>query len=75
MDLAAMTPFFVFIAFLLLLLVSVSAPTVKSLYLFQLAANVLGKNNPPVVVNFGVWGYCIPSIRVACVICGQSPVS
>lgn len=74
MDFAGITPFFVFVAFLLLLLVSISAPIIKSLYLFQLAADLPGRNNPPVVVNFGVWGYCIPSIRVACVICDNHRV-
>src|SRR5258705_10004704 len=54
-----LTPIFSFIAFLFLLLVSVSVPTIKSIYLFYLTT----ASNPPLRINFGVWGYCIPTTR------------
>jgi len=59
-----------FVAFLLLLLVTLSVPIIKTIYLFTLSANVSsnlldsGANGS---VNFGVWGYCISAIQVSCV--------
>jgi hypothetical protein len=65
---AALAPLLIFIAFLLLLLVSLSVPIVKSIYLFRLSANVsssLLDSGASGSVNFGVWGYCISAIKVA----------
>ncbi|KAF9532270.1 actin cortical patch SUR7/pH-response regulator pali [Crepidotus variabilis] len=70
MILARLTPVFTFIAFILLLLVSLSAPIIKSIYLFKLSAIVSAgssvfsaKANGQ--VDFGVWGYCVSAITVA----------
>lgn len=62
------TPFLVFVAFLLLLLVTLSAPIIHTLYLFQLAANVsvnLIQASAHTAVKFGVWGYCTSGLDVA----------
>ncbi|KAF8163212.1 actin cortical patch SUR7/pH-response regulator pali [Crassisporium funariophilum] len=65
---AALAPLLVFAAFVLLLLVSLSTPIIHVIYLFRLTANVgsstSGANGS---VNFGVWGYCVSTIRVAVV--------
>ncbi|CAA7271790.1 unnamed protein product [Cyclocybe aegerita] len=66
--LAALTPVLVFIAFLLLLLVSLSAPIINTVFLFRLSANVsssLFRSGASGSVQFGVWGYCISAIKVA----------
>ncbi|KAH9857021.1 pali-domain-containing protein [Lenzites betulinus] len=65
--LAAITPFFLFVAFLLLLLVSLSLPIIKSIFLFQLTANSsasLLDSSASGQVRFGVWGYCTSAITV-----------
>ncbi|TFK42679.1 actin cortical patch SUR7/pH-response regulator pali [Crucibulum laeve] len=65
---AAIAPLLIFIAFILLLLVSLSAPIIKSIFLFRLAANVssgLLNSNANGKVNFGVWGYCVSAIQVS----------
>jgi hypothetical protein len=49
-----------FIAFWFLLLVSISVPTVKSIYLFYLTTV---SSSIPLRINFGVWGYCIPAVQ------------
>lgn len=65
---AAVTPVFLFIAFLLLLLVTLSVPIIKSIFLFRVTAHVgsslldSGANGN---VTFGVWGYCVSSIDVS----------
>jgi len=62
------TPFLVFSAFLLLLLVSLSAPIIHSIYLFRLAANAsvnLIQASASTVVKFGVWGYCTSGVDVS----------
>jgi len=67
---AALTPVLVFLAFLLLLLVSLSVPIIKSIYLFRLSANVsssLFRSGVSGSVKFGVWGYCVSAINVAVV--------
>lgn len=61
--LAAITPFFLFVAFLLLLLVSLSLPIIKSIFLFRLTANdtasfLHASASASGEVRFGVWGYC-----------------
>ncbi|KDR81528.1 hypothetical protein GALMADRAFT_239532 [Galerina marginata CBS 339.88] len=65
---AALAPVLIFIAFLLLLLVSLSVPIIKSIDLFRLSANVsssIFNSGASASVNFGVWGYCTSAIKVA----------
>lgn len=67
--LAAITPFFLFVAFLLLLLVSFSLPIIKSIFLFRLTANdtasfLHASASASGEVRFGVWGYCTSAITV-----------
>jgi hypothetical protein len=59
-----------FIAFWFLLLVSISVPTVKTIYLFYLTTTVVYRDGPlgigisiPLRINFGVWGYCVPAFQ------------
>jgi len=66
--LAAVTPVLLAIAFLLLLLVSVSVPIAKTIYLFKLIANVSSgilKSGASGSVKFGVWGYCFSGVDVS----------
>jgi len=66
--LATATPVLLFLAFLLLLLVSLSVPITKTIYLFELLANVRsGVINSSVSgnVKFGVWGYCFSGVDVS----------
>ncbi|KAK7693627.1 hypothetical protein QCA50_003196 [Cerrena zonata] len=66
--LAAVTPFLNFVAFLLLLLVSLSTPITKSIYLFQLTAKAsssLFNASADGSARFGVWGYCLSAIDVS----------
>jgi hypothetical protein len=70
--LAALTPVLLFAAFILLLLISLSVPIIKSIYLFKLSAHVSAGVIDSAVsgdVKFGVWGYCISPVEVTCVIC------
>ncbi|CDO72850.1 hypothetical protein BN946_scf185002.g35 [Trametes cinnabarina] len=63
----SITPFFLFVAFFLLLLVSLSLPIIKSIFLFRLAADAsasLLDSSANGAVRFGVWGYCISAITV-----------
>jgi len=56
------------IAFLLLLLVSLSAPIIKSIYLLSAGVNIdssLLKSGANGSVRFGVWGYCISAVQVS----------
>jgi len=65
---AAITPVLIFIAFLLLLLVSLSAPIIDNIYLFRISANVSSgilNSGASGSVRFGVWGYCASSVNVA----------
>jgi len=67
---AAITPVLVFIAFILLLLVSLSVPIIKSIYLFRLIANVeegILRTGASGSVKFGVWGHCVSAIEVSVV--------
>jgi hypothetical protein len=64
MFLATLAPFLLFAAFVLLLLVSLSAPIIDSIYLFRLSATTAGAQSN---VNFGVWGYCAGAVKTACV--------
>ena len=59
--LAKASSFFFFLSFLLLFLVSLSIPIIKSLDLFKLSADAsssLLKSHASASVSFGVWGYC-----------------
>jgi hypothetical protein len=54
------TAFILFAAFILLLLVALSLPIIKSIYLLELAANDIdGLSVVGTSVRFGVWGFCI----------------
>ncbi|KAF5330610.1 hypothetical protein D9619_005813 [Psilocybe cf. subviscida] len=73
--LAALTPVLVLAAFILLLLVSLSVPIIKSIFLFRLAANAsssLFNSSANASVKFGVWGYCTSAVQVA--IAGIAPL-
>lgn len=70
MSIAILTPTFSFAAFILLLLVSLSVPIIKAIHLFVLKAAVdldvfagIG-GSAEGIVNFGVFGYCIPSLSI-----------
>ncbi|KAI0797689.1 actin cortical patch SUR7/pH-response regulator pali [Abortiporus biennis] len=68
MLLASLAPLLIFVAFLLLLLVSLSAPIINSIYLFRLVANIsasLLDSGASGSARFGVWGYCLSSIDVS----------
>ncbi|KAJ3742201.1 pali-domain-containing protein [Lentinula detonsa] len=55
-----------FIAFLLLLLVTLSVPIIKTIYLFTLTASVSSSlESASSSVKFGVWGYCISGVDVS----------
>ena len=58
-----------FLATLLLLLVSLSAPIIKSIDLFDLSISYrdgsLINSGINAVVGFGVWGYCRSAIEVS----------
>ncbi|KAI0067664.1 hypothetical protein BV25DRAFT_847757 [Artomyces pyxidatus] len=61
---ATFTGFLLFSAFLLFLLVGLSLPIIKPIYLLQL--NAIPEANEPVTsigteVRFGVWGFCVTS--------------
>lgn len=65
--LAYMSSLLLFTAFLLLLLVSLSVPITKTIYLFELFANVNSgalKSGVHGYVKFGVWGYCFSGADV-----------
>ncbi|KAL5490299.1 hypothetical protein ACEPAI_5132 [Sanghuangporus weigelae] len=66
---AAITPLLIFAAFLLLLLVSLSVPIIKSIDLLKLSAVFSEGISVASVqvtggVKFGVWGYCTNAINV-----------
>jgi len=59
-------PVLLFIAFLLLLLVTLSVPIIKTIYLFGLSVNVsssLFKSGGSGSVSYGVFGYCLSSLN------------
>ncbi|KAF8201655.1 pali-domain-containing protein [Pholiota molesta] len=65
---AAIAPILAFVAFLLLLLVSLSVPIIKSIYLFRLSANISSsvfRSSASESANFGVWGYCLSGIKAS----------
>jgi hypothetical protein len=58
---ALIAPILLFISFLILLLVSLSLPIIKTIYLFRLTADVTESvtgANARGDATFGVWGYC-----------------
>jgi hypothetical protein len=63
------TPLLVFVAFLLLLLVTLSVPIIHTIYLFKLAADASVNNfiqaSAHTTVRFGVWGYCTSGLDVS----------
>ncbi|KAF5365598.1 hypothetical protein D9758_003236 [Tetrapyrgos nigripes] len=68
MMLPIFTSVLVFVAFLLLLLVTLSVPIIKTIYLFTLsvsASSSLLDSGASGSVNFGVWGYCISAVQVS----------
>ncbi|CAE7224269.1 unnamed protein product [Rhizoctonia solani] len=61
-------PFLVFAGFLLLLLVSLSIPIIKTISVLSLAANLqAGFTNAGISggVKFGLWGYCVSEISAS----------
>ncbi|KAF9264791.1 hypothetical protein L218DRAFT_979476 [Marasmius fiardii PR-910] len=63
-----LTPALLFIAFLLLLLISLSVPIIKTIYLFRLATSAtsdLLRSSAFGAINFGVWGYCTSTLSVS----------
>jgi hypothetical protein len=63
---ATITPFLLFTAFLLLLLITLSAPIVRSIYLFKIASNIeidWLATNATGTVRFGVFGYCVSPVH------------
>ncbi|KAF8921404.1 actin cortical patch SUR7/pH-response regulator pali [Mucidula mucida] len=65
---AFLTPLLFFLAFLLLLLVSLSVPITKTIFLFRLTSNIssgLVKSSVSGSATFGVWGYCVSAIEVS----------
>ncbi|KAJ3843423.1 pali-domain-containing protein [Lentinula raphanica] len=65
-----------FIAFLLLLLVTLSVPIIKTIYLFALTASVSSLlESASSSVNFGVWGYCISGVGVSGIFSDSSVIT
>ncbi|KZP24754.1 pali-domain-containing protein [Athelia psychrophila] len=66
--LAIVTPVLLFISFLLLLLVTLSVPIARTIYLFDIIANVgssLLSSGASGSVKFGVFGYCLSGVDVS----------
>ncbi|KAF9257277.1 hypothetical protein L218DRAFT_1019255 [Marasmius fiardii PR-910] len=61
-----LTSVLLFIAFLLLLLVSLSVPIIKSIYLFRFTISAtLLRSGVVGAINFGVWGSCSPALTAS----------
>ncbi|CCO28049.1 hypothetical protein BN14_02041 [Rhizoctonia solani AG-1 IB] len=63
-----LVPFLVFAGFLLLLLVSLSIPIIKTISILNIAANLqTGATNTGISggVKFGLWGYCVSEITAS----------
>ncbi|KAJ2931388.1 hypothetical protein H1R20_g5644, partial [Candolleomyces eurysporus] len=61
-----LAPFFLFSAFVLLLLVTLSAPIIDPIYLFRLLADVGGSAaGARGSIQFGVFGYCVSAIEAS----------
>lgn len=68
---AFIAPVLIFAAFILLLLVSLSVPIIKTIYLFRLSANVgasVFDTSASGTARFGVWGYCLSAVNVSLVV-------
>ena len=69
--LGVITPLFLLAAFILLLLVTLSVPIIKTIDLLKLSATItesidglsIASANVTGSVKFGVWGYCISAIN------------
>jgi len=69
-QLGLLTPVFLFVAFLLLLLVTLSVPITKTIFLFRLTAAASSKlldSSASTSVVFGVFGYCTSGADVSIV--------
>ncbi|KAJ6630692.1 actin cortical patch SUR7/pH-response regulator pali [Mycena sp. CBHHK59/15] len=69
-HLGLLTPVLLFCAFLLLVLVTLSVPIIKTIFLFRLSARAsssLLKSSASASVKFGVFGYCSSGIDVSIV--------
>ncbi|KAJ7273613.1 actin cortical patch SUR7/pH-response regulator pali [Mycena haematopus] len=67
-QLGLLSPVFLFVAFLLLLLVTLSVPIIKTIFLFRLTASAsssLLDSSAGASVVFGVWGYCTSGVDVS----------
>jgi hypothetical protein len=62
---SAITPFLLFAAVLLLLLVSLSTPIIHSIFLFKVTAHAMSgvHSSTSGQVRFGVWGYCVSHLQ------------
>ncbi|KAG8932365.1 hypothetical protein FRC01_014436 [Tulasnella sp. 417] len=63
------TPFLFFIAWLFLLLVTLSVPIIKSLNLFHINADVevgvsIASASAKVAINYGIFGYCTSALNI-----------
>lgn len=66
--LGLLTPVLLFISFLLLLLVTLSVPIIKTIFLFRLSAAASSgflDSSASASVSFGVFGYCTSGIDVS----------
>jgi len=66
--LGLLTPVLLFVSFLLLLLVTLSIPIIKTIFLFRLTADAssgLLDSSASASVSFGVFGYCTSGIDVS----------
>ena len=64
--LVAVAPFFYLVAFTLLLLVSLSVPIIKAIFLFHLVGHEASSlYSATGSAWFGVWGYCISPVDVS----------
>ncbi|KAJ7470666.1 pali-domain-containing protein [Mycena latifolia] len=66
--LGLLTPVVLFIAFLLLLLVTLSVPIAKTIFLFRLSAKAsssLLDSSASASISYGVFGWCVSEIDVA----------
>ncbi|KAJ7905392.1 pali-domain-containing protein [Mycena olivaceomarginata] len=67
-QLGLLAPALFFVAFLLLLLATLSVPIIKSIFLFRLTASAssgLLHSSASTSVVFGVWGYCTSGVDVS----------
>src|SRR5271170_5813745 len=68
--LTTLTSILLFIAWLILLLVSLSVPITKSVFLFRLigsASTSFLHSSASASATFGVWGYCVSSLDLSSV--------